>query len=483
MANLLFISSLLAQVGLAVWAIAMTLRERATLGAWAKASTSAESAFAAAKDLPEPHRSIASEMAESVRVRSTLDDALVKAVIRAADEPWTPPFGVQAALHTVMVLLALGPATWSLVGATTALGTAQSKLSGVHMAQRYLEAPQLLDAPFAALRDGFGASAVLLAGLALVWALVWWLQRPQAREARLVGRLLEVATQIRPGTPAPVGGRLAALVAPDRDLSRPATATVLWVVAVTAAWAILFQTAGLRAENHREAEYVWAGPSRTPIKRGGTDLVPPTTRGGQPFEDLGHPTVSVGPTQVLFQGKPLTGVEDGRLSAPLEAPASEIVTLLRTKGAVTVLAHHDLDMQEGLLPVLYWLYDHGGVGQFHMLVLRDLAGGEAQADLRLQMVAARDGEGLALEVAADELRVGAAAFPAKRDDWRRLAAERIRAMPPLFDPKTPAAAWVRVGPGTDYARFAAALGAADDSCTSKRDCGLPGLGLQFKLTR
>lgn len=480
MGALLFTTALVAQALLGLASVLAALRERAALRRWVASSADPDAAAREAKDLPEPHRSIAAEMAESVRVRSTLDDALVKAVVKAGDESWTPPLGLQVGLHLVTLLLALAPASWALVGAANALASGRERMAPLHPAARYLEGPALLDGPFAAIAAGFGDTALLLATLALVWSLSWWLRRPQVREALLVDALLRVATQIRPGIAAPVGGRLAALVAPERGLARPVAATALWVGAVTFGWAILYVTADVRADNQSEAQYaVWPVETRAPINLG-EDLTPPDSRGGRPFEDRGAPTVTVGPMQVVFQGQPLAQLDAGRLATELGAPDTTLKERLATAAEVTVIVQRDVDAKAGLLPVLRWLHAKGDVRTFHLLVRRDIEGGAAQADLPIEIVDEAEVD-LTLRVEPGDVIAGAARIPRARPGWRRELATAIRRLDSLFTPEARHAVRVEVAEGVSYARLAEALGAADDSCPTDTECGLPGLGLRFVL--
>jgi hypothetical protein len=479
MTGTLVTAGLLFEALLLVAVVLQTFLEQARLSRFLAAATDPERAKEAAKALPEPQRSIAGELADSVRLRSTLDEALVKALVRAAGEPWAPPVFVQGALHVLTVLVALLPLVAALFSTAGEIADGFSALAAQTGAARYLEGPRRLAVPFEQLRAAVAGSAVLLVGLALIWGVGWWLRRPQVREARFIRALLELATRIRPGTSAPVGARLAELVAPERTLERPVAASVVWLLATTAAWGILQLTAEVRAANHQPVRYrVWPADRLAPLGVG-VELNLPRERGGRPFEDKALPTVTVGPGQLAVQGQAVAALGGGgRGWPPAEARLPEGFA---GKAGVTILAHAPVSANDAVLPALAWLHAQAGVERFHLILERDLGYAAAQAELVLEVPATAPTQpGLTLVVEADHVEVGQAHLPFSRPTWRREAAATIRGIEGLVDTRAPVL--VQVGPGVSYGRLMEALGAADDSCDADVDCGLPGLGLRFVLS-
>lgn len=482
MSDLVFMIGLATQGLLALWVLAVTLRTQISLRAWIDGSKDPSSAEAGAKKLPEPERGLAVQLTESVRLRSTLDDALVKALLRASDEPWSPAAIV--GLHAATMVLALAPAAIGLLNAALKLADQAVALAPLHPAARYLQAPDAISVVFDGLASGLWDSAVLLVSLSLIWAFAWAVARPQVREGRFVHSMLQVAVRIRPGTPAPVAGRLAELIAPSRSLERPVAAGIIWFVAVTAGWAVLMSTTSLRAANRAEAQYqVWPKTGRAPISLG-EELRPPTVVGGKPFQDHGFATITVGPMQVLFQGQAFADLDDqGNLGAGWPPrPIPSMRKALAESKAVTILAHRDISANQTLIPILRWLHDSFDVQDFHLLVSRNLPDGPAQADLHLSIVKPDELAGITVTIAQTTLSVGQVRVPLSRSEWRRDVRTAVRRIEELFDPKAPLAVRVTMSGEVDYAHFAQGLGAADNSCFGKTDCGLPGLGLRLVVT-
>ena len=247
-------------------------RERRALNRFVEAASDVESIEAAANDLPAPHQEIAAQLVEAINVRSTLDEALTKAVVRATNESFEPPLARRLITNVVLAFAFFAPISLALLQAADRVVRAFQAAKNTPAARVYLDGQAHLEAPFATLHDVFFGAAWLVAGLAAWWALRWWAWRPEVREARFIRALLEVAAVLRPGVPAPISARLCELVAPDRSLGRPAVASVLWFVAVTAGWAILWGTATVRAANGAEPVFdVW--PKTRGIGTTGTSLL------------------------------------------------------------------------------------------------------------------------------------------------------------------------------------------------------------------
>ena len=67
------------------------LRERRALGRLVESAVDFDAVQDAITHLPAPHQEIAAELVEAINVRSTLDEALTKAVVRATNESFEPP--------------------------------------------------------------------------------------------------------------------------------------------------------------------------------------------------------------------------------------------------------------------------------------------------------------------------------------------------------------------------------------------------------
>lgn len=482
MGDLLFYLALALQVGLALWAVLATLKEQASLRRCVSQCEDPDSAEKATKSLSGMQGVIASEMVESVRLRSTLDDALVKAITRASEAPWTPAVTLVSALQSVTVGLVLAPACLSLLKAAHTLGSHAATITSLPTPTRYLQAPLALQDTFIGIREGFSRTAILLAGLAIVWAIAWWLRRPLAREARFVQAILQIATRIRPGTAAPVAARLAQLVAPQNAFTRPVAAVGIWFVAITAGWAVLMGTASLRASNHTEPSYsVWPLKGRTAITHS-SDLQLPVVHGGAPFVDQGLATITVSPQSIMFQGRAFASIEDGGLGP--DWPPSSVQGMqqtLKQSDAVTIVADQSVSATRVLLPLIAWLKRDAGIKHYHLLVSRALTSGAAQADLLVSAPEPSDAPGLTITVQGKQLSVGQTRVPNSRRGWRNDVRIAVRRIDELLDTKRRRAVQVKLQGEVSYQQLAQSLGAADDSCGGDSDCGLPGLGLRLIL--
>jgi len=482
MSDLLFYLALLLQLGLALWAILATLKEQASLRRCVAQCEDPDSAEKATKNLGGMQGVIAGEMVESVRLRSTLDDALVKAIARASETPWTPTLALVCGLQALTVGLVLAPASLSLLKAAHTLGAHAATITALPTSSRYLQAPLALQDTFIGVREGFSRTAILLAGLAIVWAIAWWLRRPLAREARFVQALLHIATRIRPGTSAPVAARLAQLVAPQNAFTRPVAAVGIWFVAITAGWAVLLGTASLRAANHTEPNYsVWPVKGRTAITHS-TDLKLPVVHGGVPFVDQGLATITVSPQSIMFQGRAFASIEDGGLGP--DWPPNNVQGMRQTlqqSDAVTIVADQRVSATRALVPLIGWLKQDAGVKHYHLLVSRDLSSGAAQADLLISASQPDDAPGLTITVQGKQLSVGQTRVPNSRSGWRNDVRVAVRRIDELLLTKQRRAVQVKLQGEVSYQQLAQSLGAADDSCAGDSDCGLPGLGLRLVL--
>lgn len=473
---------LLVELVAAAAIVGLALLERRRIAGWCATSDNPESSQKAAAGLFEPARGIATEMAEAVQVRSTLDEALSKAVVRACSEAWSLPAPAQAILHAGAVLLVMTPFGWALLQTAEVVQSNLPTLQQMPESARYLSAHTALEPAFEALRGAARSAAILWIGLAAVWSLGWWLRRPEVREARFVRGLLEVATRIRPGTAAPVSGRLATLLAPDRTLRRPMAAAGLWAGAITAAWLILYGTGDVRLANAERPYYrVWPTENPNPLTLS-PDLALPTGHAGAPFAERGNATLTLGAMQVLLRGRPIAEIEEGRLGAGWPPPASRIDPETLAPGPeVTVIAHEAVRVSDGMLPVLGWLKSRAEVERFHLVIRRPLEANRAvQAELPLTF-ASGAGAGLSLRVDRSGVRTTGARFgwadPAFRDKLRGL----VRGVRDLYAAAPPRPVEITVDEGVTIGQLVRVMSVADESCASAEDCGLPGLGLRFDL--
>jgi hypothetical protein len=447
--------------------------------------------FDAVKDaithLPAPHQEIAEQMIESINVRSTLDEALTKAVVRATNQSFEPPLARRLITNVAGAVILFGPLSLALVQAADGIVRTFSDAQARPSAVVYIRGQAQLEGPFETLHGVFSLAAWLVAGLAIAWALHWWLLRPEIREARFVRALLEAATRLRPGTAAPVSARLSELIAPDRGLGRPITAAVMWFVAVSLGWMILWGTAPVRAANTSEAVFdVW--PDTESI--GASNLVLPSARAGQPLDGESRPTIQIDADAVRVSELTYAYLDGGTLPPDWKAKARDLGgTLGEYKELELRLLAHRGTLMETVYPVLHELGNRYGAKRFHLIIARNvkLAGEtkpkKVDADLPV-WIGHEAPPSLQIVLEKHAVSIVQTNFKANLSDpaWPKKLNEAVRNRTELFEQQdTRATVELRFDLSTSYDEFIQVVGAADTSCRGEQDCGLPGLGLQFVL--
>lgn len=457
-----------------------TFRERTALRRFVNSANSPDAALASTAALPEPQASIAKRFVESVRVRSTLDESLVKALVQSSSESFAAPLAFQLLTHIGLMLVALLPAILTLVLLTFEVASIADHLQGSSDPGQVLQLRKDLEAAFLQVPIAFSNTAYLVSGLALVWSVAWWLGRPQIREACFNRALLDTAVRIRPGTSAPVSARLAHLIAPDRHLLRPILASTLWFVAVTSGWFILYEGATLKISNQEEPFYRVL-PTKRPAYSVPPSIQLPAARGGN-TEDVGRsaPTLYIGLEEAFTtSGENLAQLDNGDIKSLNKVKPSTVKEL-------KVSAHEAVSVN-AVVQLLLALKAERKQVPFFLVTRRVLAEGPPiYSTLRLTVADTpppfplftlkMDGKQVTLTKDGAEPEIFSMA--SAHQEVRAASHRRLESVP---DGRRPGTVAVKLGSDFQYGEFIALLGATDDACTGDRDCGLEGLGLRFVL--
>lgn len=452
------------------------------------------------RHLGPPHGPIFGTLADGLQRSSTVDDALSRALVQAAQTPFGHHRGVHAVSVTFSVFAALSPAIAALVVAAetvmNAFGAAQQQTAQ----ERYLGSAGTLDRTFVDLAEALVTTGWVLAALAVVWAARWWLLRPEIREARLVRALIRCASRFRPGAAAPVSVRLAELLAPETGLTRPAVATGLWLAAVTAGWLSLLGAAELQWATQGSQPFdVWPRDTQRRIEAF-QDVVLPRAAAGSPIVKSERPSLTFTPTSVLFHNVSLLPLIDGQppdgwpaALPPIQRSLADFPRPLE----VMVLGHRQVPLPT-VLSVALRLARAYDIEAYQLLVERSvsLTDRSPQAVLPLEFTEPPDGT-LTVGIETDGVRVlpGESFVPFSSPQWPRSVSRAVR--DGLRSSKVRDRIWLQVdrslpasgencveqGSCLTYGQFIQVLNAADTSCPSADDCGLPGLGLSFNLGR
>ena len=437
--------------------------------------------------LSQPYRSVFSEFIEGLHRQSTLDEALTRALLQSAHASFAPAIALHGMAVAATVIAVLTPAVVALEATAARIADLFADARAQSARTRYLNGSDGLHPSFVELGQAFEGTALVLAALVLVWAFRWWVLRPEVREARLVKTLIECAGRLRPGARAPVSTRLAELIAPEKGITRPTIAAALWLGAVTIGWLALIGAANLRAQNLRPKPFnVWPTGTERPIEPY-HNVILPRGDAGAPIAKSQRPSLTVAPDAVVFHNTSLLNLVDGRLpqgwleaSPPMDKSLADFPRPLE----VTVLGHRDARL-ETLVAVLRGLSERYQVARYHLIIERRVAlfeGKRLQASFPIELAKSADTDGLTLLILDNGVRLmpsrAFAPFGAKR--WVTDLRGQIRGYQPLWADPRPSVT-VDADLRLNYGRMIDVISAADGSCPTPTDCGLPGLGLIFML--
>lgn len=484
--GLLVAAGIAFELSLAIYIIILTHLDKKALDDFVRAAD--DDLLGAVEDLPQPYQALARPFADQLAMDQDMDEALVDVLVDTTRQPFKKPLAVRLAVGVVASVVCLAPASYGLLQTASDVVTAWDEATHLDRSLVYLKGQTDLEGPFLMLRGAFHGSAILFFGLAFLWALGWYLRRPEVREARFVRAILETAARTSSGAPAPVAGRLAELVAPDRGLQRPVTAMLICLTGITAGWLVLYQTADVRAANWREPVFdVWPGNARPVQVRAEISL--PIYRAGAPLGEGLPPSLIIGTRGASLQGIPLAELVDRTLPEGWRADVPGLGrTLEAASGRVMVVGHRETPVSV-FFDLLDFLAAEHGIAGADLLLERTVRTGApggrvVQATLPLEIQASDRPADLVVEMADRGIRIRPSEelLPYEAGGWQRALQRAVRDRPTLL--RTRDRAVVEVVPASRlvaYDRLVQILATADTTCMRTNDCGLPGLGLIFRL--
>ena len=469
-----------------VLAIAQTLVEWFGLRRMVSLARHPERLSGAVRLLGSPHRQIFGAFVESQQRNVPVDEALTRALVQGAQAPFSAPVVIHIVAVVLTAAAVLAPVVAGLLQAAATMATLFNEAQVESARVRYLKGGDGLHPAFEALGEAFEGTAAIVAALALAWAFRWWLLRPEVREARLIRALIQCAGRSAPGTAAPIGTRLAELIAPDRGLARPILATAMWTAAVTLAWLTLLSAAQFRTPKGPKPFDVW--PTATGRRIEVLNVMLPRGAAGAPMQRSERPSLTFARHEVIFHNVPLFRLTaDGALPTDWTKTLPSTIESLEdfpTPLEVVVLADRAtrLDLVASVLEVLAKRFK---VRRYHLIIERDLGvpNGKRQASLPLEIRVTDDAAAaLILESRGVRLLPAGAFIPFTTENWSTDLRNLVRNQPHLWDPTTPIFA-LELTPeaikNANYDLLITVMSAVDSACRQDIDCGLPGLGIRF----
>ena len=484
--------------------VAAALRERATIETLVFSAEDVEQDDDALAQLelpamPDAFDPAATELAIGLRNPTKLDEALSHALLEIAVAPLRPRLLAGIGADIGLLVVALSPALLALLTGASDLGeiwVAGGAATGPH---QYATALRAVPEAFSSIRPAFAATAILLVGLAALWAGRWWLWRPEVREARMLDACLQTTAAARPGASVIVSSKLGNLLAPSREIGPPARAWLAGIAMVAAAWLLVTLTADFRRANSAPASFdAWPGTAAAAPDETATSV--PAYPAGGPFDHRATPRLEISYRAATLAARPLLRFESGRITdrdwARKGKTALEALDNSRRPGhPLEVAVHaHPLVPMATVTKLLSTLGEKHGVGTFLLVLERHFATNGTRPWAALRAVVAADKRPSAIPV---HLAVGARSVRVdpgldstieltfEETDWeRRLhAAVRERTGVGVVGRRADPRVSVKADDDARYDAFARVLAAADSVCQGNGDCGLPGLGLTFIVGR
>jgi hypothetical protein len=498
----LFLVGLCFEFGLFAYVVVAYFREKSALRSFVGTATQPERLKDVAKQLPAAYRAPATQFAGDLSRKGQLDEILSYAITKTANTPFGPGPLARGLTALVSAALVFAPLSMAMSRTGQLIAAVHAQLEKFKGTRVFLHVRDRLDPSFDSLRYAFEASALLFAGLIVVFAIHWWLNRAEAREARFVMALLETAIIARPGASAPISGRLTELIAPPRTLQLPIAAFTFFFGAVSIGWAFLWITASVKEANAADVYDVWPKADRKENVTAPSVEMPLLRGGGSPIRKGNFVTLRVSTSEAsLLERLRLMEIVDNH---PRDSKWTSLVPnytdelkQFRTGNEIelAVAADQKLPMRV-ILDLLNFLKAPPYEAKRAYLVFRravalsETESSHLQSQITLDLVRPRDSDPwMKLAIEALQIDVISPASSQRqrleRDDparWRKLSGA-IKDDVAKLGPSTPPG-WVEVELNDrelTYGTFLEILAALDTTCRDERDCGVPGLGLRFVL--
>lgn len=471
-------------------------RERSGLRAFARdlaprPQDAAQPRRAAASHLPPALREQGLLLERGLRTPGNVDEVLRSALQGLATAPLRAPLARSLVSDGALVLLALGPLALALCASAQGLIELRATGEGPRLYVRALESLQEVLAP---LRPGFASSALLSAGVAVLWSVRSWLLRPEAREARAVGAFLRAAEASGRTLVAPTSARLANAMAPRADVGLAVIAAAIFVLSSAMAFGVLGFATEIRRANSGSLSFLWPEDA---VATTDLTVAVPAGAAGTPLPK--GPTLVAGMVGVELNTVRIIELEDGEIPGDFKGNAIKVAEVAEsfrdggTRPPIRVLAHRELRAKT-VLQIVEYLRDEYGADQFAPIVERDLSG-HAQpthAALHLSLSTADGPLAAKLHVDVDTVSItfdgGVVQRVALSDrSWASALRTSVQGSSGVRDASGRAplklATAIELGDEVTWGTLLRVLAAADGVCPSADDCGLPGVGLSFQLAK
>lgn len=497
----LFLEIVLLALAINTWS-----REKKALLRFVESASDPDRLKEVSLQLPAVFRAPATQFAGGLQRKAPLDENIMQAMTAAANTSFglAPPLLI--AFGILLSGLIFAPLVATLIETANQISQIRTATQSSVGPRVFIEVKSALEPAFDALHWAFQGSAALLAGIIVVGAVHWWLNRAEAREARFVSAVLDAAIVARPGASAPISGRLTELIAPDRTLGVPVIAFVFFFVAVTAGWSLLYLTAGVKEANAADVYDVWPKEDRRePVTPPPGMDVPVFRGGGSPIKAARLATMMLGPDAIVIanadigRGQIATLDESSNLARDWRASAPDLTRVLNrfksSDGVELMVLGHQKVLMRAVLEIFDYLNQGYAVNRVYLIIKRTVLiggpGGTAiQSLLSLDLAARESDAAPAMRLDIDTSRVSVtigrqiAIVDRTQDDWKETLSGLVQAEVAGRDSHLPPVVEVAL---TDrdltYEKFLEILSSADTTCIGESDCGVPGLGLRFVLAK
>lgn len=471
-------------------------RERSGLRAFARdlaprSQDAAQPRRAAASHLPPALREQGLLLERGLRTPGNVDDVVRSALQGLAAAPLRAPVALSLVSDGALVLLALGPLVLALCA--SALGLVELRAAG-EGPQRYVQALESLQEVLAPLRPGFTSSALLSAGVALLWSIRSWLLRPEAREARAVAAFLRAAEASGRTLVAPTSARLASAMAPRADVGLAIIAAAVFMLSAALAFGVLGFATEIRRANSASLSFQWP---KDAVATTDVTVAMPAGAAGTPLPK--GPTLVASLVGVELNAIRIIELEDGEIPGDFKGNAikvAEVAESFRDGGAhppIRVLAHRALRAKT-VIQILEYLREEYGADRFAPIVERHLSDHAQPTHAAFHLsLSTTDGPLAAkLHVDTDTVSItfggGVVQRVALSDrSWASALRTSVQGSSGVRDGSGRAplklATAIDLGEEVTWGMLLQVLAAADGVCPSTDDCGLPGVGLSFQVAK
>jgi hypothetical protein len=437
----------------------------------------------------------AAVLEKALKGTRALDEAFADAIGILGRAPFHEKLTLVVASEVALIFAALSPMIAALTRAATDVQELGETTRGLDWVRVYVHGLGAIEGAFAGVRQGFLLSAMLVAGLIVLWAARWWLLRPEARESRALATFVRCAA-ISHESLTPATKRVYSQLTPQRTLWPGLWASLGFMLCSAGAVAALTASAELRLKNDAGLS-VATWPNRYVRAEGLVQVAAPSFPAGSPL--AAGPSLIISDEGVYLGSTRVLPLVEGQLPATWRTdivPVRPLLASFRTQGDPTllVLAHRTTPLITAIELLRHVRDQLGGVTAGLVLKRRPpfLKNGERPVQAMLPLEIATPGvvRSSAAKLSIDPTQVKLHASTGRDETFRLQDAGWKTALRDVVRDRTGVAdvagskplnlrVEVEVRGNLSYDRFVEVLAATDSVCMQDADCGLPGLGLQY----